>query len=102
MRHGISIFFAWLDGAFSVIIDREVMRLTADTVSGDVVAIRSGGALSPEQLQQAVRAALAGAGLTPWRDMEAEIYTYGEQTLAIARPAPPLTGRPAAAVRPRR
>ena len=68
--------------------------MTPSAVFPEAVALLlDGGAPTGEELRRAVSSALAGAGWGAWRDIEAEIYTYGEKRLVIARPVPPLTAR---------
>jgi hypothetical protein len=79
---------------FSVSSSREVMLVTPSAVSPDVVALLlDENDLNGGELQNAVITALSAAGCDPWRDMEAEIYTYGKTKLLIARPSAPLSSR---------
>ena len=45
-------------------------------------------------IRAAVRLSLERAGLTPWGDLEAELYARGDGALLLARPRPPLLSRP--------
>ena len=40
-----------------------------------------------------VRLLLRMAGITPWERMEAELFTLGDASLLLVRPAPPRTKR---------
>lgn len=46
-----------------------------------------------DDIRQAVFLSLSGHGISPWKDMEAEIYTMGKRSLLIARPCPPARRR---------
>ena len=68
--------------------------MTLSAVSPDVVALLlDENDLNGGELQNAVIMALSAAGCDPWRDMEAELYSYGKTQLLIARPFATLTSR---------
>ena len=67
---------------------------TMDTyaISEDSVALLLPDKVTPD-VGRTVRALLRMAGITPWERMEAELFTLGDASLLLARPAPPRTKR---------
>ena len=61
-------------------------------ISEDVVALLLPDKVTPD-VGRTVRALLRMAGITPWERMEAELFTLGDASLLLARPAPPRTKR---------
>ncbi|MGE4354168.1 MAG: adaptor protein MecA [Oscillospiraceae bacterium] len=61
--------------------------MTTQLISNDAVAVLlgSGEVNDPELARELVRDLLNREGLTPWEDMEIEIFSNGESTLLMAR-----------------
>ena len=61
-------------------------------ISPDCVAVLFDGK-EISNIRQTVASCLIDAGCTPWREMEAELYSLNGCSLLIARPRPPLRER---------
>ena len=61
-------------------------------ISEDSVALLLPGDVVPD-VGRTVRLLLRMAGYSPWRRVEAELFTLGDTSLLLARPAPPRTRR---------
>lgn len=61
-------------------------------ISEDSVALLLPGNVVPD-VGKTVGLLLRMAGLSPWDRVEAELFTLGDASLLLARPAPPRTKR---------
>ena len=61
-------------------------------ISGDAVALLLPDNVTPD-VGRTVRLLLRMAGFAPWDRVEAELFTLGDASLLLARPAPPRTKR---------
>lgn len=65
--------------------------ITCAVSSENVALILEGN--ETDDIRKAVLLSLTGNGISPWRNMEAEIFTIGESSLLLARPCPPARRR---------